>query len=182
MKVPTRIYLTGFMGSGKSTIGPILANVLGYDFVDLDALIEAEAGRSVQEIFADQGEAVFRRMETEALRRTAERDRLVVALGGGAIASEENLHFARSHGTVIYLRVPVSQLAQRLQKSPTERPLLQDEQGRPLSHAALSEKIRSILAQRESFYQRTHLVIDVGKRDIGRTVDAVVQALRRFGH
>lgn len=181
MGISTRIYLTGFMGSGKSTIGPILANVLGYDYADLDAVVEAEEGRAVQAIFAEDGEAVFRRLEAAALHRTAGRERVVVALGGGALAREDNLRFALDHGTVVYLRVPVAQLVQRLQKSPTERPLLQGDDGRPLSHAALTARIESILAAREPFYERAHVVFDVGKRDVGRTVDALVQALRRAG-
>ena len=180
MAPSTRIYLTGFMGCGKSTLGPILANVLGYDFADLAAAIEAETRRSVQAIFAEDGEAAFRSIEAEALRRTARRERLVVSLGGGALAREENLQFALAHGTVVYLRVPTAQLVQRLQKSPTERPLLQDEQGRPLSREALTEKIRTMLAAREPYYTRTHLTVDVGGRDVGQTVDAVVRALNRL--
>ena len=139
------------------------------------------AGRSVQAIFAEDGEDAFRRREAEALRRTAQRERLVVALGGGALVREDNLQFALGHGTVVYLRVPVAQLVRRLQKSPTERPLLQDEHGQPLSQAALTEKIHAILAHREAFYECTHLIVDVGKRDVGKTVDTVVKGLRRLG-
>lgn len=176
-----RIYLTGFMGSGKSTIGPILANVVGYDFVDLDTLIEEHEGKPVQMIFAEEGEAVFRQREAEALQRTAARDRIVVALGGGALTQEENLHFALRHGTIVYLRVSITQLVQRLQKSPTERPLLQDAAGQPLSKAALGEKVAAIMKARTPYYEQAQVIVDVGSRDVGRTVDAVVKALRRQG-
>lgn len=177
-----RVYLTGFMGSGKSTIGPILANVLGYAFADLDAVIEAAAGRPVGTIFAEEGETAFRAREAEALRQTAGRDHVVIALGGGALTREENLQFALRHGTVVYLYVPVSQLVQRLLKSPTERPLLRDETGEPLSPDALTRKVKALVERREPFYRRAHLVVDVGRRDVGRTVDAVAKALYRLGH
>src|SRR5437588_6883468 len=80
-----RIVLTGFMGSGKSTVGPLLARRLGWDFVDADDVIEAEAGMPIAEIFARHGEAAFRAREHAAIARLAAQDSLVLALGGGAI-------------------------------------------------------------------------------------------------
>jgi shikimate kinase len=81
--------LTGFMGSGKSTVGPLLAARLGWRFVDVDDVIEAEAGTKITELFAKYGEAAFRRREHEAIARLAEGEELVLALGGGAIETEE---------------------------------------------------------------------------------------------
>ncbi|HKL87422.1 MAG TPA: shikimate kinase, partial [Salinibacter sp.] len=100
-----RIYLTGFMASGKSTVGPKVAARLGCTFLDLDRLIAVHDGRSIPEIFAQDGEGRFRELETAALRKTVDTDNLVVALGGGALVDEENRAFAKEHGRVVYLEV-----------------------------------------------------------------------------
>jgi shikimate kinase len=176
----SRIYLTGFMSSGKSTVGPILANVLGHEYLDLDGDIEARAGRSTASLFAEEGEAAFRRLEAEALRATGARERLVVSLGGGALASEDNLAWTLDHGTVVYLRLSADALAERLRRSRTERPLLRDDRGEPLSAKALHARIESLLGRRERFYEQAHLVIDTERQHVGETVDAVVAALRRY--
>lgn len=178
MAFPTRIYLTGFMGSGKSTIGPLVANVLGYRFIDLDDAIEARAGRPIPTIFEAEGEAAFRTLEAEALFDTLREDRLVVAVGGGALTFDLNLQRALQHGTVVYLRITVDQVIERLLRSPTRRPLLNDEEGSRLPEAALRRKVAAMLAQREAFYRRAHLIIDVGDGRVGETVDRVVRALR----
>jgi shikimate kinase len=177
MAVPTRIFLTGFMGSGKSTIGPLVANVLGYHFIDLDDAIEARAGRSIPDIFEEQGEAAFRALEAEALVDTLRRDRIVVAVGGGALTFEVNLQRALHHGTVVYLRITVEQVLQRLVRSAHERPLLRDGRGRRLPVAALRRKITDMMAGREPFYRRAHITIDVGDGRVGDTVEKVVRAL-----
>ncbi len=85
---PRRIVLTGFMGSGKTTVGPLLAARLGWSFLDVDDVIEAEAGTTIAEIFARHGEAAFRKQEQETIARLAAGDSLVLALGGGAIEHE----------------------------------------------------------------------------------------------
>ena len=167
------------MGSGKSTLGPILANVLGYDFEDLDALIEAHAGKPPATVFADEGEAAFREMEAALLRESGGRERIVMALGGGALASEANLAWTLAHGRVVYLRVGAEQLARRLWWSPNERPLLLGQGGEALSEPALRERVAAMLARREPFYRRAHVTVDVGSLGVGETVDAVVKALRR---
>lgn len=169
------------MGSGKSTVGPILANVLGYRFEDLDALIEAHAGKPPASVFAEDGEAAFRRMETALLRESGLREGIVVALGGGALASEENVAWALEHGTIIYLRVEAKRLARRLWWSPNERPLLLGEDGEALSEDALHQRVKAMMARREPFYRRAHITTDVGALGIGETVDAVAKALRRQG-
>ncbi len=169
-----RIYLTGFMASGKSTVGPRVAERLGLGFLDLDDLIEARAGRSIPEIFAEQGEAGFRRQEAEALRATARREDVVVALGGGALVEADNLAFARAHGTVVYLRVPVEELARRLEGQAAERPLMQDASGTPLSPAAMRARIDSMLAARRRFYEQAHVTVDAA-----RPADEVAAAVAR---
>ena len=180
MALPTRIFLTGFMGSGKSTIGPILANVLGYAFVDLDEAIARQAGRPVQRIFAEEGETAFRKLEREALRETGQREPIVVAVGGGALTFEENLQWALANGVVVYLYVSLDDLLGRLIHGRTVRPLLLDDTGEVMLEADLREKVTDMMARREPFYRQAHLIVETGHLRVGRAVDAVARAVRRY--
>ena len=169
-----RIYLTGFMASGKSTVGPRVAERLGIDFCDLDDWVEAQAGRPISAIFEAEGEPAFRRLEAEALRATVQRDDVVVALGGGALVDVENLAFAKKHGTVVYLQVPAEELIRRLSSEADTRPLLQDEEGVPLPDRALRARIESMLVRRRRFYEQAHVTVDAAQ-----PVDDVVAAMVR---
>lgn len=160
MAIPTRIYLTGFMASGKSTIGPRLAEALGYAFLDLDNAIEARVGCSIPTLFEREGEAAFRQAEAAALRETAQRECIVVALGGGALTYEDNLRWTLAHGAVVYLRVSVELLVQRLRASGTGRPLLLDDAGHPLGVAALRRRIRTMLEAREAVYEQAPITVE----------------------
>src|SRR4051794_8767336 len=120
------IYLTGFMASGKSTIGPILANTLGYNAIDLDRAIEAKAGKTIAQMFHDDGEASFRSVERETLTELSTLQDYVVSLGGGTILQEENLRILTTTGIVVYLKVDVEQLFKRLRHK-TDRPVLHDD-------------------------------------------------------
>ena len=175
-----RIYLTGFMGSGKSTIGPILANVLGYDFADLDEAIVERAAKPVSRIFAEEGQAAFRALEATMLRETGARDKVVVALGGGALTVEDNLQWALANGAVVYLKVSLDALIRRLRRGRLVRPLLLDDTGRPLSTADLREKVKVLMDRREPFYERAHVVVEIANQRVGITVDEVVRAVRRY--
>jgi len=174
---PTRIYLTGFMGSGKSTIGPLLAARLGYSFLDLDALIEARVGKPVSSLFAEDGEVAFRALEAALLRETTRQEHVVVALGGGALTFEENLSLARASGGVVYLRVSPMQLARRLATGSEGRPLLKGADGQRLSGVSLQAKIEAMLVRREAFYRRAHVTVEATWLGVETTVEAVVQAL-----
>jgi shikimate kinase/3-dehydroquinate synthase len=118
------VVLVGFMGSGKSTVGPHLAQRLDQPFVDLDDVIEANAGRSVAEIFSSEGEAGFRERESRCLRRVLEQDASVVAIGGGAPMRDENWVRIRNNNRVVALMAEPGELARRLNGS-TDRPLLE---------------------------------------------------------
>ncbi len=177
---PTRIYLTGFMGCGKSTVGPLLARRLGYTFLDLDALIERRAGRSIPEIFATGGEALFRMLERDALRQTAALEAYVIATGGGALVSDDNLAWALRNGRVVYLQVSVDELVRRLTPEAVGRPLLQDRQGHPLKGVALRQRIAAMLARREPWYRQAHHVVATDGLSVAETVAAVLHALRTY--
>lgn len=157
------VYLAGFMASGKSTVGPLLADALGVDFLDLDALIVEQAGASIPEIFAEEGEMGFRQRETKALWTTGERDDLVVALGGGTIVDKTNRSFAKENGLLVTLEVDPETVLDRIGDTADERPMLQDEEGEPLSPDRMADRIRTLLSKRRAAYNDAHLTIDADR-------------------
>jgi shikimate kinase len=125
---PQRIVLTGFMGSGKSTVGPLLAARLGWSFVDVDDVIEAEAGCTIAELFTRHGEARFRDLEHATIARLAEGDGLVLALGGGAIerAETRELLLAASGTLLVHLEIALETTLARCAGTEHTRPILAD--------------------------------------------------------
>ncbi len=123
------VFLVGFMGSGKTTVGKLLAQRLGWTFADLDDDIEAAAGMTVSEIFAERGEPEFRDIEHAALRARAQAihngGRLVVALGGGAFVPDRNVELLRACGTTFWLDAPLDELRARVEPA-SHRPLAKD--------------------------------------------------------
>ena len=120
-----RIFLVGFMGAGKSTVGPILAAKLGWSFLDLDQEIEKSQGMAIYQIFEERGESSFRSLEHAALKALAEKLDCVVALGGGAFVQADNRDLIRQLGFTVFLDCPLDILLQRCPIDGT-RPLLQD--------------------------------------------------------
>ena len=153
----TRVFLNGFMGCGKTTLGPLLASRLGLHFADLDDIISDEQELRIDAMFARHGEAFFRKLEGEALRRT--KSGFVYALGGGALVSESNLDWALSNGLVLYLEVQEDELVRRLLHDTAIRPLLMGDDATLLSSPVLRQKIQSIMSIRRSYYLRSHIVL-----------------------
>ena len=145
------ITLTGFMGSGKTTVGRILADALGCPFLDLDDLIVKKAGKSIPDIFAQDGEPAFRQLEARLLRQTVEKygeSTAVLSLGGGAILAPASATLVHENTVCIYLRAALDTLLSRLAGETA---------GRPLADASMAER----LAAREPLYEKTaHVVID----------------------
>lgn len=150
------LILIGFMGTGKSTIGKLLAARLGFECLDTDQLIADRAGRSVSEIFAALGEADFRIRERAAAAEVAAMDRKVVATGGGFVLQPENIGLVRQNGLIVALTATPEAIWERV-RTDTERPLLQVPQ--PL------ERIREMLAQRAPFYRRADLIVDTTAKE-----------------
>lgn len=163
-----RIVLTGFMGSGKSTAGPLLASRLGWRFVDADDVIEAEAGMRIAEIFAREGESAFRRRERNAIARLAAEDELVLALGGGAIEGADTREMLlNSPGTlVVHLQVELATTLARCGGTEETRPVLADQ-----AHLAARYERRLPL------YRMAHASIATDALTPEQVVDAVVAAL-----
>ncbi len=178
-KHPSLIFLTGFSGSGKSTIGPLLANSLGYEFVDLDHLIENLAGKSITKIFAEEGEPVFRELECNALADLCSRDELVVSLGGGVLEHDRSYEAIRDNGTLVYLHSSPGILARRLCNK-TDRPLLKGGDGRKLSKEELEQKIDTIISKRAKRYETADITVQTDSKRIGSTVEELTRKIERY--
>ena len=166
------IFMVGARGAGKTTVGSALAQALGYQFIDTDLFMQQAAQMSVAQIVEQEGWLGFRRRESIALQAVTQPS-TIVATGGGAILAEENRHFMRQHGTVIYLCAPASVLAQRLEEFPEEgqRPTLT---GRPIA-----EEMLEVLAAREALYRETaHYVMDACA-DPQQVVEQILAVLLR---
>ena len=175
----TRIYLTGFMGSGKSTVGPHVARLLGYRFVDLDRQIENETGLPVAAFFRLKGEPAFRKVEREALERLMREDRVVVSLGGGGVAQDDLRLRLLETGTLVCLSVPFDVLVERLSRNPAKRPMLHGAGSTPLGGDELVQRIRALLAARADAYAQAHVMVDgdsPSPEDTARRVVAAVQS------
>ncbi|NTW51712.1 MAG: shikimate kinase [Chlorobiaceae bacterium] len=178
MKHHSLIFLTGFSGSGKSTIGPLLANSLGFEFIDLDKQIELAAGKSINRIFTEDGEPFFRNLELKTLEGLVSRKDLIVSLGGGVLENDRCFSMIRQHGTLVYLKSSPEILTIRLQHK-TDRPLLKSEEGDKLTREEIELKIAALLAKREPRYQKADLVILTDSKKIGTTVEELTRRIER---
>lgn len=164
-----KVYIVGFMGAGKTTIGQELARRLDVPFFDLDELVESAEGMPVKEIFAEKGEPYFRRRERDLLRTTRWLERGVVATGGGTFTFEENLRFIKSEGFSVYLFAPFSILKSRIGDKAAERPMFRDE------HAT-----QELYLHRLKFYDQSDLKIEMREDEsVREIVERIVLALPR---
>ncbi len=152
--MPGNIYLTGFMGAGKTSVGRILAERLGMEFWDTDAVVVEQTGRPIREIFAQAGEEGFRGLESKAIAEIARKRRRVVALGGGAPLREENWKTISATGVTVYLKEAQHELLARLTGDET-RPLLVG-----YTKEERLGRIRGLLSAREPYYLRADIVVE----------------------
>ena len=159
------ITLTGFMGSGKTTVGKVLADFLGCPFMDLDDLVVKKAGKSIPDIFAQDGEPAFRQLEARLLRQTMEKyaeTTAVLALGGGAVTTPASASLLHEKTVCIYLRATLDTLLGRLAGETA---------GRPLADDALASR----LASREPIYEKTaHVIIDTDGLSPDEVADEII--------
>jgi shikimate kinase len=147
-----KVYIIGFMGSGKTTTGMKLAGLLGWPFTDLDRSIEEHTGLTIPQIFARHGESWFREVEAEVLLSFRPLTEIVISTGGGTPCHGDNMDFMLETGLTIYLKLTPEQLKSRLSGTNGERPLLKD-----LGDAGLLDFIEKKLAVREKWYNRAEL-------------------------
>lgn len=150
-----RIYLTGFMGAGKTSIGRELAARLEMPFLDLDDWIEQNEGLTITEIFTEKGELEFRKIEAKWLRETAAFEKAIIASGGGTPCFFDNMTWMNDHGFTVFIQVSAEVLASRLRTEKEKRPLLAG-----LSDKELASFVNSKLSERLMFYEQSHLTLN----------------------
>jgi shikimate kinase len=150
-----RIFLIGFMGSGKTTLGKQLARKLGYSFIDQDNFIEETSGLTIAEYFSAFGETAFRKYEHEMLKKLVEFDNVVISTGGGAPCFYNNIDIMNENGIAIYLKMKPEILKSRLKYAQAERPLIKGK-----TEEELLEFIKYKLTEREPFYLKAKHVIE----------------------
>lgn len=172
-KLPANIFLTGFMGAGKTSTGKLLAARLGIDCYDTDEIIAAVSGMSIAEIFTSRGEAFFRNMESELLRLLGEKPpgTCVVSTGGGAVLRRENTIAMRRNGLIVLLHVTAEEACRRISQSKS-RPLI--------NTADPLRSIRELLEKRTPFYCKADLIVETSGLTIAKTVNRVIKAVKEW--
>jgi len=163
------VILIGFMGSGKSTIGRILAQKLKYKWVDMDVEIEKGENKTISKIFEEKGETYFRDLETEYLKRLTKQTNNVISTGGGIVLKEENRALLKKIGTVVFLHADSAQIIENL-KDDSKRPLLKGDNP--------EEKIIQLLDERESTYLNSaNIIIQTTGKSIEHVVEEIISLL-----
>lgn len=167
------IILVGFMGTGKSAVGQLLARKLGRSFVDLDERIEKAAGKPIPVIFAEQGEAGFRKLEAEQVREAARLKQHVISTGGGVVLNEENVRALKASGIMVCLTARPDVILQRTLPTRSARPLLAGEDP--------GKRIEELMKLREPFYARADITVESSDRSIEDLVDEIMQRTKKDG-
>jgi shikimate kinase len=159
------VILVGFMGTGKSTVGKLLAKRLGWRFTDMDERIEKEQRMPIRELFRIHGESYFRDLESKTLSTLLTADKQVVATGGGAVLAEDNRSCMLDNGWVIALTANPDTIVSRVSR----------DQNRPLLQGNLQERVHTLLEQRKHAYEFAHLTIDTTQLNTDQIVDLILQ-------
>lgn len=165
MKTDSNIILVGFMGTGKTAVGKKLAEKLNMTFLDMDEVIEQRAGKSIPQIFAEDGEAHFRSLEKALVRELAKKTGLVIGAGGGIVLNPENIHNYSRSGLVVCLSATPQVILERVAKD-TNRPLL--------AGGDKMKKIRDLLESRRKFYDAIPCQVDTTELNIEQVVDRII--------
>jgi shikimate kinase len=160
------IVLTGFMGTGKSAVGRHLAAELHVPFVDVDSAIAKKAGQSINDLFATQGEEVFRKLETEVLGDLAKLEKTVISTGGGALLEPRNRDVLQKNGILVCLTAKVGTVLERLKDDMT-RPLLSGEN--------LEQRVERLMNERQSIYDLCPIQVDTSGKTIAQVAEEIIQ-------
>ncbi|MBU2535246.1 MAG: shikimate kinase [Chloroflexota bacterium] len=169
----SNIALIGFMGTGKTAVGRLLAEKLGREFIELDALIEKRAEKSIPEIFQQDGEIAFREREIEATREVAEKKNAVIACGGGVVLNQINIDRLRKNSVIVYLTASPEVILKRTLSDKDERPLLVAENK--------ASKIEVLLKFRKPFYERAaDITVDTSELKVTEVVEQILAGLSEY--
>lgn len=165
-------FLIGFMASGKTTVGKMVAHRTGYRFIDLDELIESAEGKSVSQIFAEQGEEYFRKLEKQYLQEVMQNENTIIATGGGVPCFFDNMDCMNGQGTTIYLKFAPEQLKARLElSSQNKRPLVAGRKGNELL-----QYITDSLSVREPYYNKASYTLQGSDEEIAEQIVNIISA------
>lgn len=169
-----KIFLIGFMGSGKSYWGKKWAQQYGFDFYDLDQLIEAEHNKTIATIFENDGEDIFRQMETVELKKLAAKDKCIIACGGGTACYDNNMQWMNEQGVTAYLQASPQYIYERVLEETEKRPLI-----KKVSRAELLFFIEQKLKEREGFYNQATIILPVQDLDDNFEPEFISKPARR---
>ncbi len=161
---PANLALIGFMGTGKTSVGRLVADHLGFEFLDTDELIQTRTGRSIADIFAKEGEPAFRALEKQVVQELSQREKTVTSTGGGLPTNPENLAALKSFALVVCLWASPEKIWERV-RNQSHRPLLHD--------ADPQKKIRELLSAREPFYKQADVLINTDLRSVREAAQQV---------
>lgn len=172
-----RIFLIGYMGTGKTTVGRELAETLGLDFIDLDHYIQGRYQKTVGQLFEEVGEAGFREIEQRVLKEVGEIEDVVISAGGGTPCFYDNMEYMNETGRTVYLKASPEALARRLNACKEKRPLIKDK-----DEEELYLFVKDSLTKRESYYLKAHLSFDteelMDKDEVHKFVNKLIDILK----
>jgi len=174
-------YLTGFMASGKSTIGPIVANTLGWDFFDLDKEIVKKERRTIKKIFKENGEEYFRQLEIETLNELSAQKFSIISLGGGTLTNQKNRKVIKATGKLIYLESSIEVAFRRL-KNKRDRPVLLSDNEDEQTEETIYNKIKILFNERRKYYEEADYTFNTDVDPIGTTVDKIACLIQKFSN
>lgn len=173
-----QIYLIGYMGAGKTTIGRQLASKLSLNFIDLDLFIENRYSKTINQIFKEYGEAYFREIESNILKEIATFENVVISTGGGTPCFFDNIDVMKNNGITVYLETSPGILTKRLSPCKEKRPLIKDK-----NDEDLMLYIESNLKERIPFYEKSHLVFNTDKilqkEDVGLHLESLINSIEK---
>ena len=172
IKIMQRVFLIGFMGAGKTTIGKELSEKMKCSFIDLDLFIEGRYHKTIRQIFEEKGESVFREMEQKILYEVAEFEDVVISTGGGTPCFYRNMDFMNKQGTTVYLKLSNEELVRRINLNKSTRPLLED-----FSAEDLSLFVEETMIKRSTFYEQAQIIFTAEIQNITMIVSSLLKLL-----
>ena len=167
----TNIALIGFMGVGKTEVGKALAVKLNREFVELDSLIEQKTGKSISQIFEQDGEIIFRELEIEAIKKVSQRENTVIACGGGVVLNKINIDRLREEGRIVYLTASPDVVLKRISRGGEKRPLVN------VSNRTLT--VRELLKFRRPFYEgAADITVNTSNLNVNSVVECIINRLK----